>query len=744
MKTLIYTSIYSKLWGTEFGGRPGRELHFKYSLKNILNLSADKFICFTSKEEISDLKNWFYVQNNISEEILEFIEFDLKETKFYEQISIKKDIEKMKKSDRCYEVQYNKFFWLDIIPNLNQYDKIYWFDSGLSHGGLFPEKYSYGTGYEKHYNFTLFNPSYIDFLNSITNDKIVLINKNNSGKFYWSVTLPPTYYNSYNNNEHIVGGFFGGDTHKLLEYKMRFEELLNKLLISEKELFYEELLMSCLYQNYKKDFVPLKFDDWYNRNLPEIYGDEVIYFHNIFDTNFKPKTCVTSLAIEIGEGKRYLETAKELVSSHLEYTPYEIILLTNKPEYFQDIISPRFKLFVYQERFDEKMISGEFFNMHLKRYAIQIASELGYENIFYNDCDCFITGWDDFSFNKKCKEDFDVAFVSHANPQLGGLRKEYPHFQQKIDKEFVGLYYDELDDSPNPAETRVIFKNNEKLSQFLHFWNLIAKQNNNFLTYHDGVYFGTSAVYAKMKMIGITPSEEFTKYCRIKHGEGELNYFGRKIMEDKKEFTVEKPLNHVPGAFNYKGLQMLQHKDVINLFRTLLIETNPVKIIEIGTEYGGLTLLLQDLVLELGLNTTIRTYDIKEQKFLKSHESLTPIIEIETKDLFLYNPFRLSDEGIEELRNFMSLEGVNIILCDGAKKSDEFNLLSGLIKIDDIIMLHDYIVNEEEFELNFKNKIWNWHESKLSDIQDSISKNNLTPYMQEDFSKVVWGCFIKN
>ena len=58
-------------------------------------------------------------------------------------------------------------------------------------------------------------------------------------------------------------------------------------------------------------------------------------------------------------------------------------------------------------------------------------------------------------------------------------------------------------------------------------------------------------------------------------------------------------------------------------------------------------------------------------------------------------------------------------------------------------MLHDYIVDENEFELNFKNKIWNWHECKLSDIQDSISKNNLSPYFESEFSKVVWGCFIK-
>ena len=173
MKTLIYTSIYSNLWGTEFGGRPGRGLHYKHSLKNILNLSPHKIICFTGDDEVDDLKNWFYDLNNISEDKLEFIVFDLKSTKYFSDISKLKNIDKMKTSDRCFEIQYNKFLWLDIIPELESYDRIYWFDSGLSHGGIFPEKNSFGGGYGKHYNFTLFNPQYVEYLNSITDNKLV-------------------------------------------------------------------------------------------------------------------------------------------------------------------------------------------------------------------------------------------------------------------------------------------------------------------------------------------------------------------------------------------------------------------------------------------------------------------------------------------------------------------------------------------------------------------------------------------
>jgi hypothetical protein len=46
---------------------------------------------------------------------------------------------------------------------------------------------------------------------------------------------------------------------------------------------------------------------------------------------------------------------------------------------------------------------------------------------------------------------------------------------------------------------------------------------------------------------------------------------------------------------------------------------------------------------------------------------------------------------------------------------------------------NDYIVDEEEFENNFKGKIWNWHESKFSDIKNSVEKNKMVPYTKTDF-----------
>lgn len=525
MRTLLYTCIFSKLYGTEFGGRINRHLHYRYSLLTILNLKADKIVCFTSKEEKDDLENFFYVKNNISKDALEFVLFDLENSKYFEDIKKIKNMEEMIKLDRCYEIQYNKFFWIDLLDDKEKYDRIFWIDAGLSHGGIIHKKYQFGEGYEKHFKFNIFNEKILNRLCNLSKDKLLLLSKNNDGAFFWSQALPEKYYNIYKRSEHIIGGLFGGTLNNLLNFKAIFEKLLVQLLQTEKKLYYEELIMSCLYFNNIDMFNVLKFDDWYDRVNPEKYGNYVRYFYNTLEV---PKTCITTLCIEKDDGCRYLNAAKKLIETNLKYTNFDIVLLTNMVSKFDDVKDARLRIIDYGSNYSEKIISGNKFNMHLKRYPIKIAQNLGYEIIYYNDCDCFISGWDEVSFNKKINEDFDIFFSKHANPQLGSLIKNYKHFEEKIKNEFGDLYTEEMNMSPNPAETRIIFKNNEKLISFLEFWDKISKNNKDYFTYYDGVYFGTSAIFSKMKMGSVTKKDNFSKYCFISHSNSVLNYFGEK------------------------------------------------------------------------------------------------------------------------------------------------------------------------------------------------------------------------
>ena len=56
-KTKIITAIYSDLYGTEIGGRPGRNHHYRLSLMSLLKMTDADFLCYTSEREIESLKD---------------------------------------------------------------------------------------------------------------------------------------------------------------------------------------------------------------------------------------------------------------------------------------------------------------------------------------------------------------------------------------------------------------------------------------------------------------------------------------------------------------------------------------------------------------------------------------------------------------------------------------------------------------------------------------------------------------
>ena len=196
----------------------------------------------------------------------------------------------------------------------------------------------------------------------------------------------------------------------------------------------------------------------------------------------------------------------------------------------------------------------------------------------------------------------------------------------------------------------------------------------------------------------------------------------------------------VTGHFNYQDLIISQHKDVGLVFDKLIKQIKPKQVLEIGTADGGLTLMIRHLLNDNGLNgTLIRTYDILEQINLKNKN--VDGIEIITKSPFNH-PY--SDlEYPDEIREFVQREGTTLVLCDGGFKINEFILISKFLKVDDVIMAHDYAEDSEIFKEEIENKIWNWHEIQYSDISGACENNNLDSYMDDEFQKVVWVCKMK-
>jgi predicted O-methyltransferase YrrM len=198
----------------------------------------------------------------------------------------------------------------------------------------------------------------------------------------------------------------------------------------------------------------------------------------------------------------------------------------------------------------------------------------------------------------------------------------------------------------------------------------------------------------------------------------------------------------VKGHYTYKNLIISQHTSVGESFERLIKEIKPSQVLEIGTAFGGLTLLIRDLLDSNGLKKTkLITYDVYEPNFLVEKVKQGVDIDVRIKNIFNYQYNELINK--DEISKIIQSNGVTLVLCDGGSKKNEFRILSDYLKPGDVIMAHDYAPNENYFQEYINNKIWNWLEIQDSDINDSCVKNNLVPYMEEDFRKVVWVCKIK-
>ena len=187
----------------------------------------------------------------------------------------------------------------------------------------------------------------------------------------------------------------------------------------------------------------------------------------------------------------------------------------------------------------------------------------------------------------------------------------------------------------------------------------------------------------------------------------------------------------------FRGHTAQQSHNVYQVFYDFISEVKPVRILEIGTALGGFTEFLKIITDELNLNTKILSYDISERPWYNQ------MIE-KGIDVRVENIFNEDWTGVkQDVADFVQQDGLTIVLCDGGWKIGEFKIFSKLIKDNDFILAHDYSISKEIYELEIKDKIWNWCEITESDIQESVIENNLKSYNQDKFSQAVWVCKIK-
>ena len=165
--------------------------------------------------------------------------------------------------------------------------------------------------------------------------------------------------------------------------------------------------------------------------------------------------------------------------------------------------------------------------------------------------------------------------------------------------------------------------------------------------------------------------------------------------------------NMVKGHTSYKGYTAQQCENFYPIIKKFLEEVKPKRILEIGTAGGGFILAVRDILNEMGLNdTTIKTFDVVESPYynkLREHN-----IEINIENIFDYAYINLIKP--EKIVPYIQGDGVTIVFCDGGHKIGEFNSISPHIKRGDYILAHDYIDTWENYQKNFKDKIWDWCE----------------------------------
>jgi hypothetical protein len=262
-KTKFITCIYTDLFGTELGGRPGRYHHYRWSLLSLLKMTDADFLCYTSESELQSLKDFFYVENKVSSEQLKFSVYDIWNCKYKNLIDSRKDVDFTKRNDRCIEIQYSKFAWWFNEDGL--YENYFWIDAGLSHCGLIPTKYLEKTYPPKtFYESNLFNNDFLKNLLEFTGDKFFLIGKDNVRNF-WSQTVNPKWYTNYERDIHIIGGLFGGKKEKWQPLVDMFENYMTNILKEDEGLPHEELIMTLMYYNNLDLFNRKHFDIWWCR-----------------------------------------------------------------------------------------------------------------------------------------------------------------------------------------------------------------------------------------------------------------------------------------------------------------------------------------------------------------------------------------------------------------------------------------------------------------------------------------------
>jgi len=181
------------------------------------------------------------------------------------------------------------------------------------------------------------------------------------------------------------------------------------------------------------------------------------------------------------------------------------------------------------------------------------------------------------------------------------------------------------------------------------------------------------------------------------------------------------------------GLLMQQNRYAPMIIDCLITSHRPETIIEIGTRTGGMSTLLG--IWAHFNHAELITIDTSEEQL--EYKPLMDYLGVNfmEEDIF-------SKKTIQTLKKKIEKPSKCMVFCD-ADKIREFNIYSDFLKVNDVILAHDYSHDKEDADNIHQQGIWSHNEIQYKDIKDACKRNNLRYIDHNLFRLSAWGAFIK-
>jgi hypothetical protein len=289
-KTKLVTAFYTQIHGHPYYGHIEESRHERYlnSMRVLNNLNLE-IVCFCNENQYDVLKTHIelYELNNVKLKIS-----NLSDLPFSERM---KEIKEKKDNFKFYhEVDWNKIYLMGKEYD-ESYDYLYWIDVGLSHHGIFPNRYNpnykLSTGMSDDFNtysFTnLFTNNLFEGINKFVGKK--LINLENELRFHNVDEINSVYKSNFSFQCLTVGGILGGHISKIKWFIDTFNAL-GKISLDQEIILNHEAIISFMKESNKENFESFSFQTWYHedtKNIPKKILENQIHFCHFFDLIFK-------------------------------------------------------------------------------------------------------------------------------------------------------------------------------------------------------------------------------------------------------------------------------------------------------------------------------------------------------------------------------------------------------------------------------------------------------------------------